>query len=75
MGEERSRAGKRYPAHDIFERPTMPAPNMSGRYRWSANDARETIAPTGDGAVTDDQRVAKATFEAIKLLRRTLSGR
>jgi hypothetical protein len=74
MGEERSRAAKCDPAQDVLERPTMPAPKLSGRYRWAANDDREAIPSSSENAVIDDERITKAKFEAIKLLRRALSG-
>jgi hypothetical protein len=36
---------------------------------------RETIPPSHEQALTDEERMARAKFEAIKLLRRKLSGR
>jgi hypothetical protein len=73
MGEQRSRIGTDH-AGDASARPTVPAP--SGRYLIAADHEREreTIPPSAEHALTDDERLKKAQFEAIKLLRRTLSG-
>jgi hypothetical protein len=76
MGEQRSRTVNDQEG-DASARPTIPEPSPSRRYRVVTNEERErdTIPPNDDPALTDDERIKKAHFEAIKRLRRTLSGR
>lgn len=74
MGQPRSRIASDQ-VGDISSRPTVPAPGPSGRYRLTPNEERETIPASAERALTDDERIATAQFEAIKLLRRALRGR
>ncbi len=80
MGERRSRIAND-PSVDASVRPTVPGLRRIGRYRFTTDDehdahqGHETIPESGEHVLTAEERMKNAQFAAIKLLRKTLSGK
>lgn len=70
MTRERSRKGKPEHPDDANKRPTLPAPPLDGRYRWSLSAEDEEEAPSKTDATETHTK-----FEMVKIVRVLLKRR